>query len=215
MLWGPHRRGDGLARLLPLVRVNSLPHCGGHCLRRARVVAATRWAQGGEGLKTVLGSKNVHRLVGSSAIFLQKGKLSLKGGRTSLQVHMPQTLRAAGPPETLSSSTEVSEAVRLRGGEWGTSRSKVRSRWGGMELEPRREPPRAPPTRAGPGHYLIAASAHWLVPPEAGPLRRSALTLPAPWAQPWPCHLSPRPHAASEVHGPRRGERYFGGGGGR
>lgn len=138
MLWGPHRGGDRLARLLPFGRVNSLPQCAGHCLCRARVVAATTqgagWAQGGEGLKTVLGSKNVHRPVGSSAIFLQKGKLSLKGGRTSLQVHMPQTLRVAGPPETLSSSTEVSEDVRLRGGEWGTSRSKVKSRWEGMEL---------------------------------------------------------------------------------
>lgn len=134
MLWGPHGGGDGLARLLPFGRVNSLPHCAGHCLCRARVVAATRWAQGGEGLKTVLGSKNVHGSVGSSAIFLQKGKLSLKGGRTSPQVHMPPTLRVAWPPETLSSSTEISEAVRLRGGEWGTSRSKVKSRWEEMEL---------------------------------------------------------------------------------
>lgn len=100
MLWGPHGGGDGLARLLPLGRADSLPQCALHCLGRARVVAATRWAKGGEGLKTVLGSKNVHQLVASSAIFLQKGKLRLKGGRTSLQVHMPQTLRVAGPPET-------------------------------------------------------------------------------------------------------------------
>lgn len=73
MLWGQHGGGDGLARLLPFGRVNSLPYFAGHCLCRARVVAATRWAQGGEGLKTVMGSKNFHRLVGLQRSSCKRG----------------------------------------------------------------------------------------------------------------------------------------------
>lgn len=79
-----------------------------------------------------------------------------------------------------------------------------------MELEPARTPTGSAHSRAGPRHYLIAGHAHWLVPPEAGPLRRSALTLPAPWAQPRPCHLSPWPHAAFGVHGPQRQGKVLG-----
>ena len=203
MLWGPHGGGDGLARLLPLARENSLSQCAVHCLGRARVVAALRWTKGGEGPKTVLGSKNVHQLVASSAIFLQEGKLSLKGGRTSLQVHMLQTLRV-----------QHRGFCGCKAARWGVGNIKVK----GEELVgrdgtgARRGPPRARirPLASGPWHYLIAARAHWLVPPEAGPLRRSTLTLPAPRAQPRPCHLFPGPTKPSGVHGPRRQGKVLG-----
>lgn len=61
----------------------------------------------------------------------------------------------------------------------------MRGLWGEKERE-LGEVPASPAHSSRSRHYLIAARAHWLVPPEAGPMRRSPLTPPAPRAGPGP-----------------------------
>ena len=80
-----------------------------------------------------------------------------------------------------------------------------------MELEPARTPTGSAHSRAGPRHYLIAAHAHWLVPPEAGPLRRSALTLPARGLSLGRATCPRGPTQLSGSTGHRDRERYLGG----
>lgn len=130
---------------------------------------------------------------------MQNGKLRLGGGKT-----FPGSCRR--PPGTQGPRDPGSPAhpprpsapaqglTRVQGAE-GTSGSKVRGRWGEKARE-RGEVPAGPAHSSRSRHYLIAARAHWLVPSEAGPMRRSPLTPPAPQARPPPSHRSRRPHAA-------------------
>lgn len=99
--------------------------------------------------------------------FCKNGKLRPRRGR-SLRVP-PSNFkgsRAARDPQLPHAGFGRCKAV---GG--GTSRLKVRGRCGGNELKRSRSLGSAHSARSQ--HYLIAAHAHWLAPPEAGPMRRS------------------------------------------
>lgn len=160
----------------------------------------------GRGRKTVLGSKNVHQLVSVFSDLLARGETESQR-RQDLSRFI--CCRPMGP----EAQRFPRPYVARRGG--GTSRSKVRSWWGGIELSPARDlSPRARirPLASGPRHCSLARGACPLAgSPEAGPLRRSTLTLPAPCGpQPRPCHSVPGPHAA--FWGPRQEiGKHFGG----
>lgn len=112
----------------------------------------------------------------------------------------PQTLREARGPQL--------QLGLLQDGGWEegrrTSRSKVKG-WRRERRRAQRGPRRSRPPRAS-WHYLIAARAHWLVPAEAGPMRRSPLTRYArsALAQP-PASAAPRGFRRPRARRSRRG----------